>query len=309
MEQGSSSWCWGWSGVGALAVLAVALAAGVLRDSELARPGPVVLWAADRDAGMLYGLDEELILASRVPLTGPLDLARTDSGRMFVLRASGFLDELDARGELLREVQVGPCLDLETLGEVALLVQQAGRALALDAQGEPRLLADQPGSCCIAGSRDSVLLGTQDGRVLRVALDGSGVQAEAALGGSIVDLVSASDAGAYALDAAGQRLLRLAPDLSLRWQAQIGIEARHLCLSGDRVWLVDTQSPRVLRYGPDGKRELDRAILPQLGLDRALSWTDGGVLLAAPGAILQLDAQGHLAPGQGGFNYLAALAR
>jgi hypothetical protein len=270
----------------------------------------VVLWAADRDAGLVYGLDEDLILAARVPLAAPLDLARTLDGRLFVLRGGGFLDELDGRGALLRELEVGTCIDLETHGECALLVQLPARALALGAQGAPRVLAESQGLCCIAGSLDSVLLGTQDGRVLRVALDGSGPLAEVELGGSIVDLAPASEAGGgFALDGPGQRLLRLDPEFGLRWEARLDIEARHLCVSGEHVWLADTQSPRVLRYGPDGRRELDRKLLPLLGLDRVLSWRDGAVLLAAPGAILQLDARGHLAPGQGGFNFLAALAR
>ena len=112
-------------------------------------------------------------------------------------------------------------------------------------------------------------------------------------------------------DAAGRRLLCLGPELELRWQVQLPIAAQHLGAppGEERVWLADTSSPRVLRYGPGGALELDRAALPLSGLERALPWIDGAVLLAAPGAILHVDARGHLAPGQGGFNYLSALAR
>jgi hypothetical protein len=311
MEQNRSSWCWGWSGIGALAALALALAGGALRRTELAPPGPVALWAADRDAGLVYGLDEELILACRVRLPAPLALARARDGRLFVLRAPGILDVLDSGGAFLRELEVGACLDLDAHEESALLVQPSG-ALRIGPDIAPTILLRSPGLCCIAGSLASVLAGTQDGRVLRLALDGSGELASAALGGSIVDLAPAAEpGGSFALDAAGQRLLCLAPDLALRWQVALPIAARQIgAVPGEeRVWLADTGSPRVLRYGPGGALELDRAGLPLLGLERALAWSGRGALVCAPGALLQLDARGHLAPGQGGFNYLVDLAR
>ncbi len=311
LEQGRSSWCWGWSGIGALAALGLALAGGALRRTELASPGPIVLWAADRDGGMVYGLDQDLILAARVPLEAPLELARARDGRLFVLREAGVLDVLDRSGAVLRELDVGVCLDLDTHENDVLLVQQA-TALRIGPDLARTVLSTSPGLRCIAGSLDSVLIGTDDGRVERLALDGSGVLASASLGGVILDLAPAAEpGGAFALDGAGQRLLCLAPDLSLRWQVSLPIAARHLgAVPGlERVWLADTSSPRVLRYGSGGVLELDRRTLPLSGLDRALPWRGGAVLLAAPGAILQLDPRGHLAPGQGGFNFLVALAR
>ncbi len=311
MEQEQSSWCWGWSGIGALAALGLALAGGALRRTELARPGPVALWAADRDANLLYGLDADLILATRVPLVAPLELARARDGRLYVLREAGLLDVLDPSGAVLRELEVGPSLDLDVYEDDALLVGQAA-ALRIGPDHARTILSQAPGLRCIAGSLDSVLVGTDDGRIERLALDGSDVLASAEIGGTIVDLAPAGEpGGAFALDSAGRRLVCLAPDLGLRWQIDLPFAAQHLgAVPGEeRVWLADTGSPRVLRYGPAGVLELDRKALPLLGLDRALPWIGGAVLLAAPGAILQLDARGHLAPGQGGFNFLAALAR
>jgi len=302
---------WGWSGAGALAALGVALAGGALRRAELAPRGAVALWAADRDANLVYGLDEELILAARLPLVSPLELASGPDGRLFVLRERGVLDVLDSSGTVLRELEVGTSLDLDAIGESALLAQRSV-ALRIGPDFGRTVLVQEPGLRCIAGSLDSAVVGTDEGRIQRLALDGSGALATVFVGGAIVDLApTAEPGGVFALDGAGHRLLCLGPDLGLRWQVALPISAMHLGVvpGEERVWLADTAAPRVLRYGPAGALELDRGALPLAGLDRALPWIGGAVLLIAPGAILQLDARGHLAPGQGGFNFLAALAR
>lgn len=294
-----------------MAALGFALAGGALRRTQLAAPGPLALWAADRDAGRLYGLDADLILARTIRMAAPLALARSSDGRLFVLREPGILDLLDSCGLVLRELDVGACLDLEAHGDCALLVRQAD-ALRIGPDLSRTLLVKSPGLRCIAGSLDSVLVGTEGGRVERLALDGGAILGSTTLGGAIVDLAADEETGGvFALDGTGNRLLCLAPDLGLRWQVALPIAARHLgAVPGEeRVWLADTLTPRVLRYGPGGELELDRASLPLLGLERALPWKSGAVLLPAPGAILQLDARGHLAPGQGGFNYLVDLAR
>jgi hypothetical protein len=302
---------WGWSGAGALAALGFALAGGALRRGDLAPCGPAVLWAADRDANFVYGLDEELILATRVALVSPLELARARDGRLLVLRERGVLDVLDSSGTILRELEVGTSLDLDALEDSALLVQPSA-ALRIGPDFERTVLGSSAGLRCIAGSLDSAVVGTEEGRIERLALDGSGALASVLVGGAIVDLAPAAEpGGVFALDGAGHRLLCLGPGLELRWQVALPISAMHLGVvpGEERVWLADTLSPRVLRYGPAGALELDRGALPLAGLDRALPWIGGAVLLVAPGAILQLDARGHLAPGQGGFNFLAALAR
>jgi hypothetical protein len=101
----------------------------------------------------------------------------------------------------------------------------------------------------------------------------------------------------------------LAPDLSVRWAANLPRRAAHLApVPGEeRVWIANTESPCVLRYGPGGALELDRCGLPLPGLDRAVAWRDG-LAVAAVGAILRLDGLGNLKPGQGGFVALSDLA-
>jgi hypothetical protein len=55
--------------------------------------------------------------------------------------------------------------------------------------------------------------------------------------------------------------------------------------------------------------EIEAQNLPAPALDRSVAWRDGGALLLSPGAILHVDASGALAPGQGGFAWLADAAR
>jgi len=114
----------------------------------------------------------------------------------------------------------------------------------------------------------------------------------------------------WALDGAGTgRVLLLAPDLTVRWTVNLPRRAAHLAAvrGEERVWLANTDSACVLRYGPGGALELDRCGLPLPGLDRAVAWRDG-LVVAAVGAILRLDASGNLMPGQGGFDALSDLA-
>ena len=326
-EEGQSAWCWGWTGIGALAALCVAIGLGAASRARLAPAGPVVLWAADRDAGVLYALDADLILARRTALGTPLEIVRARDGGLFMLRQDGAgpgrgtrLCVLDARGLPQSEVALERCLDLDTLdGRTALLVEEpaAGgtelrRALRIAPGGARSVLARSAVLRCISGSRASVLVGTDDGWVDRLPLEGSVPLGSVQLGGAVLDLARGPEAGSvFVLLNAPPRLALLGPELEARWQVALPVVARHLgAVEGtERVWIADTSAARVLRYGPGGALELDRDGLPLLGLDRALPWIDGGVLLCAPGAILHLDARGHLAPGQGGFNFLVDLAR
>ena len=325
-DEDRKAWAWSWAGIGALGMLGAALASGAARSAELAPPGSVAVWVADRDAGALYGLDADLILARTLPLGWPLDIERAHDGGLFVLRSgnqgSSFghrLVKLDPAGNATNQTYLEPCLDLDTLdGRAALLIELPGsgggprRAVRVAPEGALFVVAASPTLRCITGSRNSVLTGSDDGWIVRWDPQGGAPITSVQLGGAIGDLRPGPEAGSvFALDTSARRLAYLGPDLALRWQVMLGIEARHLGVveGEERVWIADTSTPRVVRYGPGGALELDRGSLPLAGLDRSLPWLDGGVLLAAPGAILHLDGRGHLAPGQGGFNHLADLER
>lgn len=317
-------------GIGTTLTVGTALIPGA-SSTPIQPPGAIAVWATDRDAHQVYGLDLDLILARSIPLGWPLEVEACDSGGAWVLRSGNAgtltghrLDRLSRAGELITEVTIHHALDLDTFqGEDALVIETPGgshattRVLRFHKEGSLFSLLEQAGLVCVAGSRDSVLAGTDSGAVLRIDPAPSGsvgvILAQVQLGGRIGDLARGPWPGsAWALDtSAARRLFLLDADLSVRWVANVGIAALHIAAvpGEERVWLADTATPRVRRFGPAGALEIDRRGLPLIGLDRAVAWREGGVLVAAPGAILHLDANGQTAPGQGGFNYLIDLAR
>ncbi|MCY2960362.1 MAG: hypothetical protein NTY35_09370 [Planctomycetota bacterium] len=307
-----------------LGVLGACLAAFAAAEPPPAAPGETVLWAADRDASRVYGLDADLYLTRRLPVDWPLDVEPAGDGGLWVLRAetgsaasTQRLDRFDAAGALVTELWIERAADLDVLagGEQALVVEvRAGalpRLVRVRTEGSLFPLIERDGLACVSGERESAVLGTRSGEVLRVHAITGGVLASANLGGHLADLAAGPAPGmVWALDDSGPgRILLLAADLTVRWSAPLPRPARHLApvRGEERVWVANTEEPCVVRFGPGGAVELDRCGLPLPGLDRALAWR-GGVLVTAVGAILRLDQGGNLRPGQGGFDFVSDLA-
>ena len=138
------------------------------------------------------------------------------------------------------------------------------------------------------------------GELARAATDRSfGAVAAGARAGSVFVL----DTGP------GHRLELRADDLGLVWSVPLGFDARHLGVvpGEERVWVSDANGTHARRYGPNGALELD-CTLPLHAPDHPLAFGEGA-LFATPGAILRVDAQGRLQPGQGGFAWISGLAR
>src|SRR5262245_39969269 len=295
--------CLGFFGAGATLALGSALVAQAERDlTQGPAPPPVIAaWAADRDAGVVYGLAADLTIELQVPLAWPTDVRPCGDGGAWVLRAGNGnpagtyrLDRLARDGGLVAEVSLGACVDLDVAdGRDALVIELgrgangADRALRLETEGSLHVLYEAPGLECVAASRASVVVGTRTGRVVRIAEDGT-VLGGAELGGEIGDLAAGPRPGSlWVLDVAGgARLLLLELDLQPRWSVATGVSALHVIpVPGkERAWLADTTEPIVRRFGPGGALELDRRGLPLTGLDRGTAWSDGSVLVAAPGA-------------------------
>lgn len=289
-------------------------------------PGPIAVWATDRDGGEVYGLDASLHVALHFPLAWPVEVEACRDGGAWILRPGNGspigtwrLDRIAADGTQIAEVSLGTCLDLDVLdGRDALVIELgtgaggADRVLRLGTHGSLQPLHEAPGLVCVADSRGSVAVGTTQGDVIRLERAANGDLLDRVhLGGEIGDLAPGPWPGSlWALDVTGSaRLILLDADLAVRWSVPVGLHALHLApVPGEeRVWIADSTEPIVRRFGPGGVIELDRRDLPLLGLDRAAAWIDGGALLAAPGAILRIDAAGRILPGQGGFAFLVDL--
>ena len=307
-----------------LGVLGACLAAFAGAEPPPVPPGEAVVWVADRDASRVYGLDSNLLLARRLAVDWPLEVEPAHDGGLWVLRsAAGIsssthrLDRFDANGVLVTELWLERATDLDVLGggEQALLVEErAGfpaRLLRVRTEGSLFVLIERGGLACVTGERDTAVVGTSEGDVLRVHAESGAVVTSARVGTRIIDLAPGPEPGmAWALDGAGNgRVVLLAADLSVRWSRALARSAAHLApvRGEERVWLANTLEPCVVRIGPDGVLELDRCGLPLPGLDRALAWR-GGVIVSAVGAILRLDSTGNLRPGQGGFDFVVDIA-
>jgi hypothetical protein len=329
-DRGQSLRALGWIGGGALLALAASLLRGATRDPSrelaghaLAPAGEVALWAADRDAGELCGLDEDLILARRVALDRPFAVRALSDGGAWVLRAAAaspsspsHLARIAADGSVEIEIELGTCTALELAeGRDALVVERgtgaggADRALRCDEDGSRRPVIEAPGITCLSAAGPEIIVGTSGGEILRavelvdrVRLDAPIAALAPGTGGD----------GVWVLFGEGDsRLARLGSDLRLRWS--VPTEMLAACLAPvpgeERVWIADAARPLARLFGPQGALEIERADLPLAGIARGVARRDGSVLLVAPGAILRLDRSGRTAPGQGGFAYLGDLDR
>lgn len=310
----------GWFGVGGAAALVLVLT----RDMQAAPsvPGPTVLWAADRDGDRLVGLDRDLLIERTVPMTWPLEVEVTRDGGVWVLRSedgqagsSTRLDRLDPQGVLINELYLESCRDLDVIDDYALALERTNgsvRLVRVRTEGSLFVLQQRADLACVSGSNASVLCGTDTGSVLRIDARNGALLAEVQLGGTIGDIARGPTLGSsWALDTQGTgRLFLLDATLAITWAAGVGFPCAHLgpVPGQERVWIADTSSARVRRFGPAATVELDRQGLPAIGLDRVLAWRDEALLLS-PGAIVHIDAHGLLAPGQGGFAWLSDAAR
>lgn len=310
-----------WAALGVATALAVTAAR--FPPSGPGAPGPVAVWTADRDASRVFGLDADLFVARRMHVDYPLDVEACRDGGLWVLRSatpsassSHRLDRFGAGGELITELYVDRTLDLATLDGVdALVIEATGgphgepQLMRVREEGSVTVLHVAVGLVCVSGSRDSLLTGSSGGSVARRnALTGMQLDA-VGLAGPILDLAEgAAPGGAFVLHGSSpRRLTLLDADLAVRWSVLAGLDALHVSpvRGEERAWLAI--GARVRRFGPQGALELDVAGLPLSSLDAVVPWTGGGALVAAPGAILRLDASGALQPGQGGFAWLTDL--
>ncbi|MBI5364430.1 MAG: hypothetical protein HZA53_14715 [Planctomycetes bacterium] len=285
---------------------------------------PVRVWAADRDAHRVVGLDGDLIVVRELQLAWPVALAPRVDGGLWVLRSGNAtasfgmrLSSLAASGVEESETWIEAGEQLAVVdGRDALVVEygtganSVDRVLRVQPDGAARVVLEDAHLHGLCASRGTVVVGTTDGRLARYEASGSKrLLAKATWTASFGALAEGGPPGAFfALDTSAQhRLEFVGDDLARRWSVPIGFDARHLgVVAGEeRVWVADVNGSRVRRYGPGGVLERDH-VLPAHALDHPVAFADG-VLVATPGAILRVDSAGQPRPGQGGFAWLSDL--
>ena len=285
-------------------------------------PGAAKVRVADRDGDALVLLDAALIEVGRVALRRPVRLERAPRGNLWAALAvedsplgAHELVLLDGAGRVLARRSGGALLDLDG-GERALVVEaEDGGATAarwVDAAGADEDLACVTDLVAAAVLEKDVLLarGTGELMLLREGIAGAHERiAQVPLGAALLDVAPAPGGWwILARDPHTQEsvLARLDAALGHLWSVPTGSAARRILAAAgqERAWLSDPERGRALRFGRGGVLEV-RVQLALAGALAGEALEDGGVLLAAPGALLRLDRLGAALPGQGGFAYLS----
>ena len=306
----------------------LALFCGLFRSARAAGPmhmGPakrVQFWAADRGGNHVFGLDEGFLLRTKKRVHRPLRVAARRDGGAWILHALGSLKEphgllrIDEWGTTEAAVTLAEPADLATWrGRDALVIERgtgAGgldRVLRFDASGNETRVFEGAGLACLAVQGDTLLVGNEGGGLVRLELESEQGTSEVRPCGIVpaLCLEPASEGDGWWLlggDAA-RTITRLGTDLEPRWSMPTHLEAASFvaCRGSESVWVADDTRPVFRRYGPRGRLEFQRdATLA--GLGRGSERPEGGVVFAAPGALLALDERGGAEPGQGGFQFL-----
>ena len=302
----------------AAALVPGALVLGRARCSPRREAARARTWVADRGAGRLIGLDDDLFVTGSLEVEVPVALAlRSDGGLWIAAAVEGHprgahrLDLVPPRGRPCPVAELGALLDLEVVGgERALAVHRTGGCTLVQthgADGSEEIVLAVPGAACAAGRPGRTLVGTEDGRLLAV---GAGAVVERALGRRFVDLAPAPVSGGWwALDTGPpSRLLLVDAELAIVSELFPGPAAAMAPVPGEeRVWILAEGRRAALRLGPRGELELPPAVLSMRGVEAIAATADGGLLAAAPGALMRLDPRGQPVPGQGGFDHLVGV--
>jgi len=286
-------------------------------------PATTVFWGADRDGERVVGLDRDLFATRSWPVECPIDLVPGGEGSLWVLRADRAdatalprLLRLSAEGEALLDLPLPGAERIHAAGgggEGRALGGGAGggRLCRIDPAGEPVVQARAEPGARLAVGAGGVLLAEGEG--LRLV----GGEAHARLpGGRALAVCPAGSGWWLVVERGGERSLqRLDARLDSRLRrslADLDLDAEGIpllapCPERGGVWLVNPRGEAV-RFDAAG-RVRARGASPLPGVEGCVATEEGGVLLALPGAIVRLDFRGRPCPGQGGFDFLVALAR
>ncbi|HEX6882917.1 MAG TPA: hypothetical protein VF530_06020 [Planctomycetota bacterium] len=294
-------------------LLAAALATGWLGACGAA-PGSG-WWAVDRGAGCVLRLDAELIVRERMSLPG-VERALTHAGRTWLATGGerGELFTLEPRAPRHLWSAPGAILALAPAAGEGLLVLEgragaARRLWSVAPDGAALLLGAFPDAHVLASDGAAVLVGGLGGRLVELGAGGA-QRAQEHVPGGVRALAPGPRRGTWWLLAGGPapRLELRGAGLALVRGVLAGAAGSALATDPERaqVWLVAGDA--LWRHGLEG--EAEAVLVLAQGPWSAAAATAEGVLLLAPGALLEVRARGASARvlrAQGGFAALSAL--
>jgi hypothetical protein len=279
-------------------------------------------WAIDRGVEAVLALDPEQCVLARHPVRSPrmLTVAR---GALWVASASSRSARIpDQLRALVPPAGFGAASSFE--GILGLCADETGAALVLESAGpgETRLwrvglelrrtlLGSIPWARALAAQAGEVLVGCADGALWRLRSDGTVVECTTG-SGPVLELARGPRSGEWWMLSGSVEacVTLLGRGLVPSWSAGTGLAARRLAaVEGEpRAWVA--AGSRARRYGPGGALEVE---LELAGGPWEAAWAsdDRGVLLLAPGALLEVGERGGRARAlraQGGFGRLVAVA-
>jgi len=288
-------------------------------------PGARAWWVADRGADRLVELDSELLVRRTLECAAPVALAARSDGWTWVVsaRQSGpagrhRLGQLDPSGFVVHEWELPPVrgLALSPTGEALVLagLGQDGALWRTDDAGGLERLAELPGAVALATRGERILVAQESGELLVLPCERDPMPlATTVLEGRPLGVAPGPGGAWWVLEMRwnGARVLSLDAGLELRHATPLDLVRPVLAggATSQVLWVLDGDGGRALRLDPSSGAIVCDALLPVEALVAGWSTSDGGVLVASPGALLRLDGQGRVMSGQGGFAHLAAVDR
>jgi len=242
------------------------------------RPGPIELWAADRAAHRVYGLDPDGIVVLALPVLAPVRVAPVANGLVRVLSAvdrwaGGRFEtvELDADGRIVRRRPAEAPRALPKAPGDAFTPVLAPPGLA-------------PATACMAA-----------------APAGDRIRRAWVARPALVSTPAATFVERWLERGRG-------PELGVRVRAP-GAAGLLVGAAQGAVWSIATRRLHVTSLDDRGRTRWSREVRDAEGACAVAPARGGGAWIAARGAIVRLDADGRRLPGQGGFSEVVDVAR
>ncbi|HET6204614.1 MAG TPA: hypothetical protein VFI25_17615 [Planctomycetota bacterium] len=296
----------------AFAVLLLSPCSGERRSGERA------IWVADRGAGAVHRLGEDLAPRATARCGGfPRLVAALDGGGAWAACGSGpepgdpfYLVRIERDGAIwARGGPFGWVADLAAESGGGAWVADRGNGLLVTVGGDGAVLGTRPvpGILCVERGRRRVLFGDDAGTVEASPLAGGRAESWR-VEGQATDVREGRDSEVWILDASGGgRLFRLGAEGEVRLVASLGFAAEHLAVASSGVWVAGTEAPFVRLYAEEGAI-LSESTLPFPGDANFLEAWGGGVLVPIGAALVDVGPGGEVRRSRAGFGELAGIA-